>query len=76
MQSYLHDLSSKLKPGGVGFLHHSNIAHFGIKDREIDCEKPSLAWRKTCLQNCSESTVRKRGFHSLTQEIIAWETAS
>jgi ubiquinone/menaquinone biosynthesis C-methylase UbiE len=72
MQSYLHDLSSKLKPGGVGFLHHSNIGAF----RDPKTGKLTVKNRHWRGENMSAELFRvycqEAGLSCLTQEIIAW----
>jgi len=72
MEAYLHQLASKLKTGGMGFLHHSNIGAFrnpftgelSVKNRHWRGESMSAElFRAYCLE---------AGLRCLSQEIIAW----
>lgn len=72
LRCYLEQLSSKLKPGGYGFIHHSTIGAF--KDRatgELTVENPH--WRAESMtaelfrQYCDDA-----GLTCLSQEIVNW----
>ena len=72
MESYLHELAAKLKPGGVGFLHHSNIGAF--KDPvtgKLTVENPH--WRGESMSaELFREYCKNEDIQCLSQEIIAW----
>ena len=72
MKSYLHDLAAKLKPGGMGFLHHSNIGSF--KDPvtgKLTVENNH--WRGESMSaELFREYCKNEGIQCLSQEIIAW----
>jgi GT2 family glycosyltransferase/glycosyltransferase involved in cell wall biosynthesis/ubiquinone/menaquinone biosynthesis C-methylase UbiE/predicted negative regulator of RcsB-dependent stress response len=72
LRSYLLQLSRKLKEGGAGFLHHSNVGAY----KNPDTGQLSIVnkhWRATSMsaelfrQYCNEA-----GLVCVTQEIIGW----
>ena len=70
--SYIKYLSAKLKPGGFGFIHHSNMGSF--KDPETGkLTIENAHWRATSmtaelfLQYCKDV-----GLKCISQEIINW----
>lgn len=72
MRSYLLELGSKLRPGGYGFLHHSNIGEYrnassgklSVKNRHWRAESMSA---ELFRQFCKEA-----GLRCVSQEIIPW----
>lgn len=74
LAAYLRELSGKLKPGGFGFIHHSNMGSY----RDPNTGKLSAEshhWRDTTMSAalfrdyCAEN-----GLHCVAQEILEWET--
>jgi len=71
LSSYLNSLALKLKKGGVGFIHHSNLGAFVDNNGELKAENPH--WRATSMsaelfrKYCSDA-----GLACVSQEIIAW----
>lgn len=70
--SYLKHLATKLKQGGYGFIHHSNIGAFKNPETgELSVE--NLHWRATSMtaelfrEYCNEV-----GLKCISQEIIGW----
>ena len=88
IKSYLYELSKKLAPNGVGFIHHSNLGNYklltfisrlpgAIKNlsKYIGLSEKSLHWRAASM------TAEKfydyadaAGLHCLSQEIVNWHT--
>jgi SAM-dependent methyltransferase len=72
LRSYLHELSSKLAPHGLAFIHHSNIGAFA--DAETGrIPFDNLHWR---AESCSAEAVRgfcaEASLSCLRQEIVNW----
>jgi len=72
LRSYLEHLAAKLKPGGYGFIHHSNIGAFKNPETgELAIE--NRHWRGESMsaelfrQYCNEI-----GLTCLAQEIVTW----
>jgi hypothetical protein len=85
---YLSQLARKLKPSGVGFIHHSNIGHYGrltqlarrapVRSLERLVRAGVLinipAWRAESVT--AESFARQcdeAGLACVAQELISWE---
>lgn len=72
LRSYLLQLSRKLKEGGAGFLHHSNVGAYKNPDTG-QLSVVNKHWRATSMsaelfrQYCKEA-----GLICVTQEIIGW----
>jgi hypothetical protein len=72
MKSYLRQLASKLKPGGMGFLHHSNLGMY------MDPQTGQLTLENTHSRGVSMSAALFReycqefGLTCVSQELIAW----
>ena len=71
--SYLRQLAAKMRPGGFGFIHHSNMgAYRDPKTGVLTAE--SKHWRDTSVsaelfrELCAAARLK-----CLTQEIIEWE---
>jgi tetratricopeptide (TPR) repeat protein/ubiquinone/menaquinone biosynthesis C-methylase UbiE len=75
LRSYLEHLAAKLKPGGYGFIHHSNIGAFkNGETQELTVE--NRHWRGESMsaglfrQYCDEV-----GLTCLAHEIVTWGCA-
>jgi 2-polyprenyl-3-methyl-5-hydroxy-6-metoxy-1,4-benzoquinol methylase len=72
MRSYLHELAAKLRPGGAGFLHHSNIGAF-LDPATGKLTVENRHWRG---ENMSARLFRdycqEAGLKCVSQEILAW----
>lgn len=70
LEAYLGQLARKLAPGGVGFLHHSNLASFADEGQPVP-ENPH--WRAASV---SARRVRDRseqyGLACPSQELVNW----
>ncbi len=72
MEAYLHQLASKLKTGGMGFLHHSNIGAF--RDAATcGLTVENRHWRGESMSaELFRAYCRAAGLRCLSQEILAW----
>jgi SAM-dependent methyltransferase len=74
MSSYVSELARVLKPGGVAFIHHSNLGSFwfwrNIKRRLFHWRAPSMSADK--MREFAE----RSGMSCLQQEIIPWGKGS
>jgi SAM-dependent methyltransferase len=70
--SYLQYLSKKLKKGGIGFMHHSNLGCFADPENgELTVENPH--WRaSTMTAELFRGYCNEVGLQCIAQEIIAW----
>lgn len=72
LRSYLGELTRILKPEGVGFLHHSNLAALGGDDTRV-VERKNPHWRGSSVSAerfrswCSEA-----GLSCVLQEVVNW----
>jgi hypothetical protein len=87
MQSYIEQLGRKLRPGGVTFLHHSNLGEYGYYRRlrkirgatrvgwATGLVERNLQWRAFSV---SAATVRgfaaDVGLGCISQELVNWGT--
>lgn len=83
---YLAELAKKLKPQGVGFLHHSNLGeyrgYYKMTDRVPKRWRKSLKkrgmldydeWRaRTVTAAKFAAAVEKAGLHNHCQELVPW----
>lgn len=72
ISAYLRQLKTKLKPGGMGFIHHSNL---GVHAHELTGEEPGEVVggrRKTVTAQRFSDTCREAGLRCLSQEIVPW----
>jgi SAM-dependent methyltransferase len=73
ISSYLKDLSRILKPGGHGFIHHSNMATY------VDPNSDTLTIENRHWRDTSMTAKRFRelcvacGMKCISQEIVEWE---
>lgn len=83
--AYLVQLASKLKPNGVGFIHHSNLGAYRLyySLKRMIPKGAGLLWRMGLLDNdglraismtanAFEGCARKAGLQCISQEIINW----
>ena len=72
-RSYLAQLSKKLKPGGFGFFHHSNMAAYRDPATGV-VSKKSQHWRDLTMSAAIfRSISQDYGIEVITQEIFEWE---
>ncbi len=70
--SYLGYLTSKLKPGGIGFLHHSNIGAFRDPATGI-LSVENRHWRGESMSaELFREYCKKVGLRCLSQEMVNW----
>jgi SAM-dependent methyltransferase len=86
LESYLAELSKKLKPNGVGFIHHSNIqphlGHFEARDKikrgrgvleRIGLFEVSDHWRARSMSAAKfEQYATNAGLQCIGQELVNW----
>ena len=88
IESYLIQIAQKLKPGGVGFIHHSNLGEFSVSSHWI--EKMPNKLRRSLTQKGfldrdhwrAHSMTAQRfeeycagtGLHCIGQELVNWGT--
>ena len=84
IEAYLHELGAKLKPGGKGFIHHSNFGQYANTLRERLPEavvKPLikakiLDWAHHRNPGMSADLFRalceQHGLHCISQELVNW----
>jgi MoaA/NifB/PqqE/SkfB family radical SAM enzyme/SAM-dependent methyltransferase len=70
--SYLEYLAVKLKPGGWGFIHHSNIGSF--KDAETgELTIENAHWRAESMRaDLFEEFCQSHGLTCVSQELVGW----
>jgi SAM-dependent methyltransferase len=87
MESYIQQLARKLRPGGVAFLHHSNLGQYGYYQtlRKIG-RKTHVRWANGMIEqtlqwrafSVSAEMVRAcataAGLGCISQELINWRT--
>ena len=81
MASYVNELTRVLKPGGVAFLHHSNldaVRHRSVLDkvkRRLSSVPLNYHWRALSMSAEKMRTfVERAGMMCVQQEIIPWGT--
>jgi 2-polyprenyl-3-methyl-5-hydroxy-6-metoxy-1,4-benzoquinol methylase len=76
MESYLTQLGRKLRPGGVGLLHHSNLAEYSdpaTGELTIDNEH----WRAASMSAAKfRQFCQSAGLRCLVQELVPWGGAN
>ena len=72
--NYLLELARCLKPGGLGFFHHSNLGAYADRTTgSIPRYVPSKGWRALTVSARSvREACRAAGLECLTQELITW----
>jgi SAM-dependent methyltransferase len=73
VEGYVHELARKLKPDGVGFIHHSNLGVF------LDKETGELPFENICWRGPTTATLfahycADAGLACIGQEIINWDS--
>jgi hypothetical protein len=77
LRAYLAQLATKLKPGGVGFIHHSNLASLAQPDGTTPSWVARRNWRGESMSTrLFREYCRESGLHCRTQEIINWVSRS
>lgn len=65
--SYLRELRAKLRPGGAGLIHHSNLGHYLDEQGRPTVEKPG--WRATSMTwEAFQEACRAAGLWCVCQE--------
>ena len=89
LESYLEQLSKKLKPNGVGFIHHSNIGEYtklfklsnNIKNpqqlrsllKNIGAIEPDHWRAHSMTAKKFEEFCKKFGLQCISQELVNWQ---
>jgi len=74
LASYLRELSKKMKPGGFGFIHHSNLGEYRDPNTGM-LTIESQHWRDgTMSAELFREFCARAGLRCVAQEIIEWET--
>lgn len=86
-EAYIVQLADKLKPNGVGFIHHSNLGayRFYYSMKRMIPRGRGLLWKMGLLDNDGlraismsadlfESCARRVGLQCIRQEIINWSS--
>ena len=74
LESYVHQLARKLRPDGVGFIHHSNVGEYR------DPETGELPFTNTGRRGTSmsarlfEQYCGEAGLCCIAQELVNWDT--
>jgi hypothetical protein len=69
---YVHDLARALKPGGAGFIHHSNLEAYA-QDGVVPDYVTERHWRApTMSARLFREACRDAGLHCGAQELINW----
>jgi SAM-dependent methyltransferase len=77
LRGYLGQLARKLKPGGAGFIHHSNLAALRGADERIPEWVVRRNWRGESMSAALfRDYCREAGLACTTQEIITWVSRS
>ena len=73
IREYLHQLARKLKPGGTGFIHHSNLAALATDDGKVPSWIAEKNWRAESMSaQLFREYCRQAGLICTTQEVINW----
>jgi SAM-dependent methyltransferase len=69
IDAYLSQLSSKLTPNGIGFIHHSNMGAYG----PAEWEHRNAHWRGHSVSAHSfAATAYGHGLRCVSQEMLTW----
>jgi 2-polyprenyl-3-methyl-5-hydroxy-6-metoxy-1,4-benzoquinol methylase len=71
IEAYLNQLAAKLRPNGVGFIHHSNFGEFVESVEKI----PDHNRARTMTAEKFKSMAEAANLKCLSQELINWGTA-
>jgi SAM-dependent methyltransferase len=73
ISAYLDEASRKLKPGGAGFIHHSNLGAFAGHDRRPAWFVRRQHWRGVSMSaDAFEQQCRGAHLRCRSQELINW----
>jgi SAM-dependent methyltransferase len=77
VREYLAQLARKLKPGGTGFIHHSNLRGLAGSNDAIPSWVARRNWRGESMSaRLFREYCRDAGLHCTTQEVINWVSRS
>jgi SAM-dependent methyltransferase len=77
LRAYLQQLSRKLKPGGTGFIHHSNLQAFAGEAGSLPRWLVRRNWRGESMSaRRFREYCREMGLQCTSQEIINWISRS
>ncbi|MBD2384841.1 class I SAM-dependent methyltransferase [Cylindrospermum sp. FACHB-282] len=72
IKAYLQEIALKLKPNGIGFIHHSNMgSYLNPSTGNLEVENPQLRG-ETMSAKVFEQYCEQAGLQCLSQEIISW----
>lgn len=74
LQVYLNQLAKKLKPNGVGLIHHSNIGAYRDQETGQLPFKNAHSRGESMKAQLFEEYCREAGLQCITQELINWGT--
>ena len=73
VRDYLRQLARKLRPGGTGFIHHSNLAALATSDGTLPWWVARTHWRAESMSAARfREYCREAGLVCETQEVINW----
>lgn len=72
IKSYLQQIALKLKPNGVGFIHHSNLGNY-LNPATGKLEVENIHWRaESMTAKLFEQYSQEAGLQCFHQEIVNW----
>ena len=72
IEAYINQLARKLKPNGVGFIHHSNIGEYAEHFARPEITD-NAHWRAfTMTAGKFKDFLEQAGLHCNSQEVIKW----
>jgi hypothetical protein len=72
IERYVHELAGKLKPDGVAFIHHSNLAEYLDPETGSSLPFENGRWRGNMSAPLFEQYCADAGLACIGQEIINW----
>ena len=84
MEAYLSELGAKLRIGGQGFIHHSNLGEYAhsfrarlpLRVRKLLTKAKIIDWEHQRAPSMSAALFRalcaQHGLHCLSQELVNW----
>ena len=73
IRAYLGELTRALKPGGLGFFHHSNLGAYANDAGEVPAYVVRPHWRTASMSaRTFREACREAGLVCLSQEVINW----